>query len=135
MERSRSASGLRRERRTAAAPASGVRVLEGEARALHRRHVVDRDITHVLRRKGIDKDPEAILVENEIILSRFVLDEERIFEPTAATRLAGSTGRVKGTVPSWLLQQLSWLVPPPVRDAVAGEPPNGCILQVEVNLK
>ena len=55
------------ERAAAAAAARCVRVLEGEAGALHRRHVVDRDAAEVLRRERIDEHPPAALVDDEVV--------------------------------------------------------------------
>src|SRR5262245_14359229 len=67
---------LRGERTTAAATASRVRVLEGEAGTHHRRDVVDRDAVEVLRREGIDEDAPAFLVEDEIVLRSLVFNEQ-----------------------------------------------------------
>src|SRR5687767_10339367 len=55
-----------------------VRILEGEARALHGRHVVDRHAAQVLRRERVHEDAEAAVVDHEVVVGRLVLDEEPV---------------------------------------------------------
>src|SRR6185312_14564788 len=71
----------------AAAPAGGVRVLEGEAGTLHGRHVVDGDAVQVLRGERVDEDLEAVLVDNQVVLSGLLLDEQSVAEAAAAAGL------------------------------------------------
>src|SRR6185503_2789820 len=76
-----------RERMSAPAATSGVRVLERETGSLHRRHVVDRDVVQVLRRKRIDEELEPVLLHDEIIFRRLVFDQQTVFEAAAAAWL------------------------------------------------
>src|SRR5688500_4471882 len=62
------------ERAAAPAAARRRRILEREARALHRRHVIDHGAVQVLRREWIDEDPEALVLDDEVVLGRRVLD-------------------------------------------------------------
>ena len=57
---------LRRERRPAAAAAGGVRVLKSETRAHHIRRVIDRHAVQILRREHIDKELDAVLIDEKI---------------------------------------------------------------------
>src|SRR5829696_7837545 len=57
---------LRGERAAAAAAARGVRILEGEARALHRAHIIDRHAAQVLRAERVHEDLEARLVQDDV---------------------------------------------------------------------
>jgi hypothetical protein len=57
---------------SAPAAARGVRVLEREARTLHRRHVVDRDVVQVLRREWVDEQLEPLGLDDEIVFRRLV---------------------------------------------------------------
>ena len=75
------------ERAAAAAAARGVRVLEGEAGALHRRDVVDRDAVQVLRRERIDEHAPFALVDDEVVFGGLVFDEEAVLEAAAAAGL------------------------------------------------
>src|SRR5688500_6372538 len=73
--RYRVSTGLSRGERAAAAAAAGRRrILEREARALHRRDVVDHGAVQVLRRERVDEHAEALVLDDEIILGRRVLD-------------------------------------------------------------
>src|SRR5687767_7486016 len=76
-----------RERMSAPAATGGVRVLEREPRTLHRGHVVDGDVVQVLGRKRVDKELEALRLDDEVILGRLVFDKETVFEAAAAAGL------------------------------------------------
>src|SRR4029079_7210992 len=78
---------LRSKRAPAPAPAGGVRVLEGEAGALHGRHVVDGDAVQVLRRERVDEDLEAVLFDNECVVSGLLFDEQAVAKAAAAAGL------------------------------------------------
>src|SRR5687768_9389705 len=71
----------------ASAAAGRVRILEGESGALHGRHVVDRDAVQVLGGERVHEDPEAALVQHEVVLGGLVLDEQAVAEAAAAARL------------------------------------------------
>src|SRR4051794_801140 len=70
---------------TAAAAAPGcVGILEGEAGSLHRRGVIDDDATDVLRRKRIHEHLELALLDDDVVLSGLILDQEPVLEAAAA---------------------------------------------------
>src|SRR6185503_16525911 len=56
------------KRAAAAAAARGVWILEGEARALHGRDVVDRDPAQILRRERVDEHAEASRIDDEVVV-------------------------------------------------------------------
>jgi len=58
---------LYRERTSAATAAGGLRVLEGEAGAHERRHVVDLDALQVLCAEGVHEDPESVPIEDLVV--------------------------------------------------------------------
>src|SRR5687767_10866106 len=72
---------------SAPAATSGIRVLEREAGTLHRRHVVDRDVVQVLRRKRIDEQLEPVLLDDKVILGRLVLDQQSVLKAAAPAGL------------------------------------------------
>src|SRR5574342_35338 len=72
---------------SAPAAAGGVGVLEREARSLHRRDVVDRDVVQVLRRKRVDEELEPVLLHDEVIFGRLVFDQQAVLETAAAAWL------------------------------------------------
>src|SRR5664279_327527 len=82
---------LRVERAAAAAATRRIRIREGEARALHRRHVVDRHAVEILGGEGVDEHLEPFLLDDEIIVSRLLLDQQTVFEAAAATGLHAHT--------------------------------------------
>src|SRR5688500_12929593 len=97
---------LRGERAAAAAAAGRVRVLEGEARALHRRDVVDRHAVDVLGGEGIDEDSPLPLVDHEVVLGGLVLDQKPVLEATAPARLDADAEPALGGVDAFLRHEL-----------------------------
>src|SRR5262245_16445982 len=80
-------AGSGRERMSATATAGSVRVLEREARSLHGRHVAAGDVVQVLRANRIAEQLEPVLLYDEVIVRRLILDEEAVFESAATAGL------------------------------------------------
>src|SRR5262245_44014527 len=66
---------LRAKGAAAAASARRIRVLEREARTLHRRDVIDGDAVDVLSGEGIDKHLPVALFDDHVVFSRRVFDQ------------------------------------------------------------
>src|SRR5437773_9658336 len=86
-ETDRSICVLGAEGATAAASARGVGVLERESRTLHGRHVVDRHAVDVLRGERIDENLPATLIDDQVVVSGRVLDQESVLEPATTAGL------------------------------------------------
>src|SRR5260221_4898215 len=97
---------LRREGAAAAAAARCVRILEGEAGALHRRGIIDDDAADVLRREGVHEHSVAFLLDDEVVLGRGILDEQPVLEAAAAARLDAHTKPTDGGVHAFLGHEL-----------------------------
>jgi hypothetical protein len=79
----------------AAAAARGVRVLEGESGALHRRHIVDGDAVQVLCRERVDEDTPFTLADDRSS-SAASSSIKRQLEPAAAWLDADSKAALPG---------------------------------------
>src|SRR6266568_962370 len=75
-----------RERRSAAAAAGRVRILERETGFLEIALVVERDAVQVLGAEGVDEDADAGRLEHHIVLEGLVFDAQAVLEPRAAAR-------------------------------------------------
>src|SRR5207302_10561370 len=75
-----------REGRSAAPPAGGVRVLEGEPGLLEVALVVQGDAVQVLRTEAVDEAAHAGALDDDVVLGRFVFDAEAVPEPRAPAR-------------------------------------------------
>src|SRR6478672_7323185 len=98
--------GSGRERAAAAAAAGRVRVLEGEARALHRRRVVDDDAADVLGRERVDEHAIVTLVDDQIVFRGGVLDQEAVLEAAAPARLHAHAQATDGGIDPFLGHEL-----------------------------
>src|SRR2546426_11005920 len=72
-----------RERRSAAAAAGGVRILEGEPGLLEVALVVDHGAVEILRAELIDKQPHARALDDDVIRRRLLFDVQAITEARA----------------------------------------------------
>src|SRR5258708_5672519 len=97
---------LRREGAAAAAAARRVRILEGEAGALHRRGIIDDDAADVLRREGVHEHPVAFLLDDEVVLGRGIFDEQAVLEAAAPTGLDAYAKPTDGGVHAFLGHEL-----------------------------
>lgn len=82
---------LCRERRSTAAAAGRIWILECESRAHHIGCVVDGDTVKILGREHIDKQPNALLVHNEITHFRLFLDVEAVLKARTTARHNANT--------------------------------------------
>src|SRR5690242_13385984 len=71
---------LCRKRCAAAAAAGRVRILEGKSRSHHVRRIVDGHAIQILGREHIDKELDAMLVDEKIALTRLFLDIEAVLK-------------------------------------------------------
>src|SRR5438034_3438582 len=72
-----------RERRSAAAAACGVRVLESEPRLLEVALVVQRDAVQILSAEAVHEAAHTCALDDDVVLARLVFDIEAIAEPRA----------------------------------------------------
>src|SRR5260370_28550729 len=70
-----------RERRSAAAAARGVRVLEGEPRLLEVALVVEPDPVQVLRAEPVHETAHPGALDHDVVVRRLVLDVQAVAEP------------------------------------------------------
>src|SRR5689334_6742732 len=70
-----------------AAAASRVGILECEARAHHRRDVIDGDAIQVLRRERINENAPPFLIHDQVVFRGFVFDEQTVLEAAATAGL------------------------------------------------
>src|SRR6266702_4115576 len=75
-----------RERRSAAAAAGGVRILEGEPGLLEVALVVDHGAVEILRAELIDKQPHTRALDDDVIRRRLRFDVQAITEARAPAR-------------------------------------------------
>src|SRR4051812_42511283 len=73
--------------KAAAAPASarGVGVVEREAGALHRAHVIDGNASEILGAEPVDEDADAIDLRDHVVFQRALFDVQAVLEPGTAT--------------------------------------------------
>src|SRR6266568_4115181 len=85
-----------RERRSAAAAAGGVRILEGEPGLLEVALVVDHSAVEILRAELIDKQPHARALDDHVVRRRLLFDVEAVAKAGATTGQHGDaqTGRL-----------------------------------------
>src|SRR5207244_10079567 len=74
---------LGREAAAAAAAAGGVRVAEGEARALHRAHVIDGHPVEVRQAESVHEEPHSVPGEDDVVLQGALFDVEAVLEARA----------------------------------------------------
>src|SRR5881628_3201057 len=72
-----------RERRSAAAAARGVRVLESEPRLLEVALVVQRGAVQILSAEAVHEAAHTCALDDDVVLARLVFDIEAIAEPRA----------------------------------------------------
>src|SRR5256886_3190105 len=75
-----------RERRSAAAAAGSVRVLEGEPRLLEVAPEVDHRAVQVLGAEGVDEAPHAARFHDDVVVERLLVDVEAVAESRASAR-------------------------------------------------
>src|SRR5574342_1153545 len=87
-----------RERRSAAAAARGVRVLEGETRLLEVALVVQGHAVQILGAETVDEAAHARRLDHDVVVRRLVLDVQAVAESRAAPRQHrdAEPGRVGG---------------------------------------
>src|SRR5204862_2596236 len=81
--------GSDRERRSAAAAAGGVRILESEPGLLEVALVVDHGAVEILRAEFIDEQPHARALNDDVIRGRLLLDVQAIPKARAPARQYG----------------------------------------------